>query len=151
MSPLLSYNGRIAIRAQCPKLSTRIKFDGLWLGAGIDREESSQTGFQLTLRAAQDEAVSTGRQEGYHSYRAKGTIASTLTVWIFPEQRSTVKKKNKCMVNEKMMVLLTLRWTTGFVIPAHITNPSRNPSRPVFSKSMARGVGVLPAHEERTV
>ena len=45
-------------------LSIRIKCDGLWLGAGMIWEESSHAGFQVTLRAAQDEAVSTGHKQG---------------------------------------------------------------------------------------
>jgi|WetSurMetagenome_2_1015567.scaffolds.fasta_scaffold16276_3 hypothetical protein len=36
-----------------------------------NREESSQAVFQMTLRAAQDEAVSTGHKKGYHSNGAK--------------------------------------------------------------------------------
>jgi hypothetical protein len=51
--------------ALCPN-----KFDGLWLGAGIDGEESSQAGVQVTLRAAQEKAVSTGCQGEYHSRRS---------------------------------------------------------------------------------
>jgi hypothetical protein len=37
----------------------------------VNWEKSSQAGFQVTLRAAQDEAVSTGRYGAYHSYHTK--------------------------------------------------------------------------------
>jgi hypothetical protein len=85
MTPLLFSDGRVAIRAQCPTHSVRINCDGLWLGAGTDEEESSQAGFQVTLRAAQDEAISTGWEKEYHSYHAKRIAASTLMAWIFPK------------------------------------------------------------------
>jgi hypothetical protein len=38
---------------------------------GVNWEESSQAGFQVTLRAAPDEAVSTGHSADYHSHRTK--------------------------------------------------------------------------------
>jgi hypothetical protein len=37
----------------------------------VNWEEPSQTCFQVTLRAAQNEAVSTGRHGEYHSYDVK--------------------------------------------------------------------------------
>jgi len=71
MTSLLVYAGRNAIEAQCSMRAIRIICDGLWLGAGMILEESGQASFQVILRAAQEEAVSTGRIGEYHRLPAK--------------------------------------------------------------------------------
>jgi len=137
------YAGRIAFQAQCPMLSIRTKYDGLWLGAGMTGEESGQARLQVTLHAAQEEAFSIGHKVGYHTHhttRTTTSINSLSKIWrrsrCVPNLRSRLAfvlfsklyrqmYGNTGMATENSGRTNTVRWARIIAKPCHALFPAR--------------------------